>query len=271
MAVGSHPFPFRTRKLSPPAPMVLGRRLPGRVGRRRISQYEKGPFGGPFHVFPRPLRRSCRSPPLGTVDSSHASIFVARFSALSEGFLRWFPWGPPERSLLWRSLSIGFLGRLVRWFSFLLSSRRRVDLGRITCWRRLIRFRSSTIVRGRFGPFWFGEAGLGSLRSSEARRFTGRSAEEHRARSSLGGRHLPFVGAVLGRRAQFVRSLGFHLGSPGIVVRRVPIGFLRRRFAFRSRPFWGSEQCSSRGRTPGIGRTCRSGVVSEHRPVRSAP
>ena len=38
MAVGSHPFPFRTRKLSPPAPMVLGRRRPGRVGRRRISQ-----------------------------------------------------------------------------------------------------------------------------------------------------------------------------------------------------------------------------------------
>ena len=38
MAVGSHPFPFRTRKLSPPAPMVLGWRRPGRVGRRRISQ-----------------------------------------------------------------------------------------------------------------------------------------------------------------------------------------------------------------------------------------
>ena len=42
IAVGSHPFPFRTRKLSPPAPMVLGRRLPGRVGRRRIS-HEEGP------------------------------------------------------------------------------------------------------------------------------------------------------------------------------------------------------------------------------------
>src|SRR4029453_10883798 len=40
MAEGSHPFPFRTRKLSPPAPMVLGRRLPGRVGRRRISLEE---------------------------------------------------------------------------------------------------------------------------------------------------------------------------------------------------------------------------------------
>ena len=28
MAAGSHPFPFRTRKLSPPAPMVLGTRVP---------------------------------------------------------------------------------------------------------------------------------------------------------------------------------------------------------------------------------------------------
>ena len=33
MAEGSHPFPFRTRKLSPPAPMVLP--SGGRVGRRQ--------------------------------------------------------------------------------------------------------------------------------------------------------------------------------------------------------------------------------------------
>ncbi len=37
IAAGSHPFPSRTRKLSLPAPMVLGGRLPGRVGRRRNS------------------------------------------------------------------------------------------------------------------------------------------------------------------------------------------------------------------------------------------
>jgi hypothetical protein len=37
MAAESHPFPSRTRKLSPPAPMVLGDRSPGRVGRRQIS------------------------------------------------------------------------------------------------------------------------------------------------------------------------------------------------------------------------------------------
>ena len=35
MAAGIHPFPFRTRKLSLPAPMVLGGRPPGRVGRRQ--------------------------------------------------------------------------------------------------------------------------------------------------------------------------------------------------------------------------------------------
>ena len=35
LAVGSRPVPFRTRKLSPPAPMVLHSGGCGRVGRRR--------------------------------------------------------------------------------------------------------------------------------------------------------------------------------------------------------------------------------------------
>src|SRR5918911_3132682 len=35
MAEGEHPVPSRTRKLSPPAPMVLPGQLGGRVGRRR--------------------------------------------------------------------------------------------------------------------------------------------------------------------------------------------------------------------------------------------
>ena len=38
IARGSHPFPSRTRKLSLSAPMVLGERSPGRVGRRRFSR-----------------------------------------------------------------------------------------------------------------------------------------------------------------------------------------------------------------------------------------
>ncbi len=50
MAAGSHPFPFRTRKLSPPAPMVLGGRPPGRVGRRRISHEKRAPRGVLFRV-----------------------------------------------------------------------------------------------------------------------------------------------------------------------------------------------------------------------------
>src|SRR5215203_2041735 len=33
LAVGKHPFPFRTRQLSPPAPMVLTCLRVGRVGR----------------------------------------------------------------------------------------------------------------------------------------------------------------------------------------------------------------------------------------------
>src|SRR5438552_7506916 len=46
MAEGKHPVPFRTRKLSLPAPMVLPRRRGGRVGRRRDILNE-GPLGGP--------------------------------------------------------------------------------------------------------------------------------------------------------------------------------------------------------------------------------
>lgn len=37
MARGSHPIPFRTRKLSPSAPMVLPLFVGGRVGRCRIK------------------------------------------------------------------------------------------------------------------------------------------------------------------------------------------------------------------------------------------
>src|SRR5712691_12945005 len=45
MAAGKHPFPYRTRQLSPPAPMVLGGEPPGRVGRRRDIT-ENARFGG---------------------------------------------------------------------------------------------------------------------------------------------------------------------------------------------------------------------------------
>jgi hypothetical protein len=49
IAEGKHPVPFRTRKLSPPAPMVLPRRRGGRVGRRRDTIGKtRAPRGGPF-------------------------------------------------------------------------------------------------------------------------------------------------------------------------------------------------------------------------------
>src|ERR1700754_3044984 len=52
IAVGKHPVPSRTRKLSPPAPMVLHGRPCGRVGRRRTQPEEEGPPqpGGPSSI-----------------------------------------------------------------------------------------------------------------------------------------------------------------------------------------------------------------------------
>ena len=37
IAAGSHPFPSRTRQLSPPAPMIVGPQGPSKVGRRQIK------------------------------------------------------------------------------------------------------------------------------------------------------------------------------------------------------------------------------------------
>src|SRR5437899_1328652 len=51
IATGVHLFPFRTEKLSPPAPMVLGAQAPGRVGRRRINS--RGLRKGPSSFFER--------------------------------------------------------------------------------------------------------------------------------------------------------------------------------------------------------------------------
>src|SRR5437763_14204267 len=51
-AGGKHPFPFRTRQLSPPAPMVLRAQVGGGVGRRR-EVFSKRPWSsqGPL-VWP---------------------------------------------------------------------------------------------------------------------------------------------------------------------------------------------------------------------------
>src|SRR6478752_1391347 len=59
IARGKHLFPFRTEKLSPSAPMVLGARAPGRVGRRRDKDKSR-PSGRLFSFFgggcPKPHR-----------------------------------------------------------------------------------------------------------------------------------------------------------------------------------------------------------------------
>ena len=71
MAAGTHPFPFRTRQLSPPAPMVLGLRNPGRVGRRRINLKQlAGPSG------PASSRYSAlRFPPPSRGVRPHVTVF----------------------------------------------------------------------------------------------------------------------------------------------------------------------------------------------------
>ena len=49
IAKGVHPFPFRTRQLSPSAPMVLGSLGPGRVGRcqDRVFKHKSMTVGPP--------------------------------------------------------------------------------------------------------------------------------------------------------------------------------------------------------------------------------
>ena len=64
MAEGKHPFPYRTRKLSPPAPMVLGAVAPGRVGRCQInfSSFHvkvEGAFSFTFFHTGQPKAVSC--------------------------------------------------------------------------------------------------------------------------------------------------------------------------------------------------------------------
>ena len=93
MAAGKHPFPFRTRQLSPPAPMVLGGRPPGRVGRRRDSSEQRvratwrGPFVVPATSF---ALRGSAVPPTYTAA-------VERTPRRDDGRARRSPGGSPGR------------------------------------------------------------------------------------------------------------------------------------------------------------------------------
>src|SRR5437588_8491728 len=75
LARGKHLFPFRTEQLSPSAPMVLGPRGPGRVGRRRF--FFSGSPGaarslarGPTRALPEqlPAAKSHEAPGAGDMD-----------------------------------------------------------------------------------------------------------------------------------------------------------------------------------------------------------
>src|SRR5579875_3858345 len=58
MARGKHLFPFRTEPLSPSAPMVLGLKGPGRVGRRRFIYTARQSLGG-WRAFYFPMPAQC--------------------------------------------------------------------------------------------------------------------------------------------------------------------------------------------------------------------
>src|SRR3712207_6607622 len=84
-AAGIHLFPFRTEKLSPPAPMVLRGRLRGRVGRR--------PSFCSFEVW----ARLCGS---RSANSTYASVHVGPADGEFEdrgGVTAWLPRREPAR------------------------------------------------------------------------------------------------------------------------------------------------------------------------------
>src|SRR3954447_23244789 len=61
IALGKHPVPFRTRKLSLSAPMVLHGGPCGRLGRRRTTTFKAGPHAGAgLEVCPHPNPPTCR-------------------------------------------------------------------------------------------------------------------------------------------------------------------------------------------------------------------
>src|SRR5207249_8002393 len=79
MAEGKHLFPFRTEKLSPPAPMVLPGRLGGRVGRCPLNSREAPP-GEPGGAFVLGVR-GARPPPAPHPRESHRGATVGRGSS----------------------------------------------------------------------------------------------------------------------------------------------------------------------------------------------
>ena len=94
IAAGIHLFPFRTEKLSPPAPMVLGGQPPGRVGRRPVFDRIEDPRAGILdraYRRRRSLRRHARAVQSAGALRRAAAPRLARME-LRDGDLVLRPW-----------------------------------------------------------------------------------------------------------------------------------------------------------------------------------
>ena len=75
MAEGKHPFPSRTRQLSPPAPMILAGQLVGKVGRRLVNIEEPSSLSEEGFLLAHHLTR----PPSQMQEISSHSIPASRY------------------------------------------------------------------------------------------------------------------------------------------------------------------------------------------------
>src|ERR1700727_80369 len=85
IAVGFHPFPSRTRQLSPPAPMVVGPQGPSRVGRRQIIRPKSPPISDDRAGSSRLRRYSRRSTCPDLLGGRSKQGFSARFVVKCSG------------------------------------------------------------------------------------------------------------------------------------------------------------------------------------------
>ena len=80
IAAGSHPFPFRTRPLSPPAPKILGAKASGKIGRRqnKLDRPSVQSSGGPVCIWARN--------PAVWYDSKEETRLLRRLSTLNADY-----------------------------------------------------------------------------------------------------------------------------------------------------------------------------------------
>ena len=89
MAKGIHLFPYRTQKLSLSAPMVLGWRRPGRVGRCRIPKKKLSLMAGLFLCAPGIFLPGHLQP--------SATLYLARFPIARRRWRKRARWETPGR------------------------------------------------------------------------------------------------------------------------------------------------------------------------------